>query len=124
MSPLHSVKEEGEMRLIRWSRSYRKGPFVRTKAPLDWDGPFPSDVALKFPGADQPNILLSDRAEIEQAGYDRQNDRSLVFCTNMKKAYEYLGRKSASPGPIQESGGKQFFEVRAEGSTIEICKEP
>jgi len=96
-----------------------------TKVPVNWDCPLPSDVALKLPGADQPNILLSDRAEIERAGYDRQNNRPLVFCTNVKKAHEYLRGKHATADPIQDGGDTQFFEVHdAEGNIIEICKEP
>ena len=96
-----------------------------TKVPADWDCPLTSDVALKLPGADQPAILLSDRGEIERAGYDRQNDHPLVFCSDLKKAYEYLSGRNVTAGPIQDSGGTQFFEVRdAEGNTIEICKEP
>ncbi len=95
-----------------------------TKVPVDWRCPLPSDVALKLPGVDQPNILLSDREEIERAGYDRQNDHPLIFCANVKKAHEYLKGK-ATAGPIQEGGGTQFFEVRdPEGNAIEICKDP
>jgi hypothetical protein len=45
-----------------------------TKVPVDWDCPLPSDVALKLPGAEQPPVLLSDKKEIERAGYSRQND--------------------------------------------------
>ncbi len=48
-----------------------------TKVPVDGDCPLPSDVALKFPGADEHAILLSDKTEIERAGYDRQNDHPL-----------------------------------------------
>ena len=96
-----------------------------TKAPVDWDCPLPSDVALKLPGAEQPTILLSDRAEIERAGYDRQNAHPLLFCTNLRKAHEYLKGRKATTAPVQEGGGTQFFEVcDPEGNTIEICKEP
>ena len=95
------------------------------KVPVDWDDPLPSDVALKLPGADQPTVLLRDRAEIEPAGHDSQNDHPLVFCSNVKKAHEYLRGKNATPGPIQDGGGTQFFDVLdPEGNTIEICKEP
>ncbi len=98
---------------------------METKVPIDWDCPLPSDVALKLPGTDQATILLSDRAEIERAGYDRQNAHPLVFCTNLKKAHEYLKGRNAMAGLIQDGGGTEFFEVRdAEGNTIEICKEP
>jgi hypothetical protein len=96
-----------------------------TKAPADWDDPLPSDVALKLPGSDQPTILLSDRMETERAGYERQNDHPLIFCVNLKKAHEHFGVKNASPGPIRDGGGTQFFEVRdPEGNVVEICKEP
>jgi hypothetical protein len=69
--------------------------------------------------------LLSDKAEVEQAGYERQNDHPVVFCTDVKKVHKYLSGRNATPGPIQDGGGTQFFEVRdVEGNTIEICKEP
>jgi hypothetical protein len=96
-----------------------------TKLPVDWECPLPSDVALKLPGDDQPTILLSDRVEIELAGYERQYGHPLVFCTNLRKAHEYLKGRNATAGPIQDGGGTQFFEVRdPEGNTIEICNEP
>jgi hypothetical protein len=97
-----------------------------TPVPANWDDPLPSDVALKLPGADEPTIMLSDKAEIVRAGYEnRENDHPLVFCTNLKKAHEYLRGRIALAGPIQDGGGTQFFEVRdPEGNTIEICKEP
>ena len=96
-----------------------------TKVPADWDCPLPSDLALKLPGGDEPTILLSNTAEIQSAGYERPNDRPLVFCTNLKKAHEYLHDRGAAAGPIQNGGGTQFFEVRdPEGNTIEICQEP
>ncbi|HWF09423.1 MAG TPA: hypothetical protein VG297_13230 [Bryobacteraceae bacterium] len=96
-----------------------------TKAPVDWDCPLPSDVALKLPGADQPTILLGDKTEIERAGYDRHNDHPLIFCTNLKKAHEHFRVGIAPAGSIQDAGGTQVFEVRdPEGNAIEICKEP
>ncbi len=96
-----------------------------TKAPMGWDCPLPSDVALKLPGADEPTILLSDKTEIERAGYDRQNDHLLIFCANLKKAHEHFRAGIAPAGPIQHGHGTQFFEVRdPEGNVIEICKEP
>lgn len=96
-----------------------------TKVPLDWDCPLPSDVALKLPGSDQPTILLSDKAEVERAGYDRQNDHLLIFCSDLKKAHEYFRNGQTAVGPIQGGGGTQFFEIRdPEGNVIEICKEP
>jgi len=97
----------------------------QTKVPVDWDCPLPSDVALKLPGADQPTILLSDRVEIERAGYDRQNDHPLVFCSNLKKAHGYFRAGNAVAGPMQDGGGTQFFELRdPEGNVIEVCQEP
>jgi hypothetical protein len=94
------------------------------KPPADWDDPLPSDVALKLPGADRPTILLSDRREVQQAGYDRLNDRSLLFCTNLKKAHEHLRARVATTGAIQEAGGAQFFNLHdPEGNEIEICKD-
>lgn len=93
--------------------------------PADWDCPLPSDVALKLPGSDQPNILLSDRAEVERAGYDRRNDHPMMFCTNVKKAHDYLTRRIGVAGPIHDGDGTWYFEVRdPEGNSIEICKEP
>jgi len=95
------------------------------KVPKDWDCALPSDVALQLPGADAPTVLLSARAEVQQAGYDRQNDHATVFCTKVKKAHEYLRAKNVAPGPIQEAGGTEFFEVHdPDGNVIEICKEP
>jgi hypothetical protein len=37
----------------------------------DWDCRPPSDVALQLPGHDAPTILLSSRAEVEQAGFSK-----------------------------------------------------
>jgi hypothetical protein len=92
--------------------------------PEDWDDILPSDVALKLPGSDQPTIALSDKAEVQSAGYERSNDHPMVCCTNVKKAYETLLGRGATPGPIQESGGAQFFEIGdPEGNIIEICEE-
>jgi hypothetical protein len=48
-----------------------------------------------------------------------------VFCTNLKKAHEYLLARGVTAGQIQDGGGTQFFELRdLEGNVIEICKEP
>jgi len=69
--------------------------------------------------------LLSDKTEVRRAGYDRTNDHPLVFCANLKKAYELINRRNASAGPIHDGGGTQCFEVcDPEGNVIEICKEP
>jgi hypothetical protein len=49
----------------------------------------------------------------------------IIFCSKLKKAHEYLRGRGAAAGPIQDSGGAEFFEVRdPEGNVIEICKEP
>jgi hypothetical protein len=93
--------------------------------PADWDCSLPSDVALTLPGEDVPMILLSDWAEIRQAGYERSNGRPVIFCSKLKKAHEYLRGRGAAAGPIQEGGGTEFFEVHdPEGNVIEVCKEP
>lgn len=95
------------------------------KVPADWDEPLPSDVALKLPGYDEPTILLNDRAEVQQAGLASATERPILFCNKLKKAHEYLEGRGASPGPIQDGGGTQFFEIRdLEGNIVEICKEP
>jgi hypothetical protein len=95
------------------------------KPPADWDCPLPSDVALTLPGSAQPAILLCSRAEVERAGYSRPHEHPIVFCGKVKKAHEYLAGKGAAPGPIQDGGGTQFFEIRdPEGIAIEVCKEP
>ena len=37
----------------------------------------------------------------------------------------YLSSRGVLPGPIQDGGDIQFFEIRdTEGHLIEICKEP
>lgn len=96
----------------------------QTKLP-NWDNSLPSDVALKLPGYDEPTILLTDRAEAQQAGIPAPADRPIIFCNKLQKAQEYLFGRGAVPGPIQDGGGTQFFEVRdSEGNVIEICKEP
>lgn len=97
----------------------------QAKVPADWDCVLPSDVALTLPGAETPTVLLNDRAEVQQAGYERSNDHLIIFCRNLKKAHEYLRGRGAAAGPIQKGGGTEFFEVRdPEGNVIEICKEP
>ena len=95
-----------------------------TKVPADWDASLPSDVALRLPGYGEPTILLNNRAEVQQAGLATATERPILFCGKLKAAHEYLEHKGASPGPIQDGGGTQFFEVRdPEGNVIEICKE-
>jgi hypothetical protein len=74
------------------------------KIPADWDNPLPSDVALKLPGAGEPTILLSDGAEVQKAGFERQNDHPIIFSDKLRKAHEYLLSKGTPAGPIQEGG--------------------
>ena len=96
----------------------------QTKLPL-LDDPLPSDVALRLPGDDTPLIVLSDRAEEQQAGLQRKNERQIIFTDKLAKAHEYLIHRGALPGAIQDERGTQFFEVRdPEGNVIEICLEP
>jgi len=96
------------------------------KVPPDWDNPLPSDVALTLPGCDQPTILLTDRAEVERAGLDMTSPvASDIFCGKLKKAHEWLSSRGIGPGPIQDGGDMQFFEISdPEGHIIQICKEP
>jgi hypothetical protein len=96
------------------------------KVPSDWDCPLPSDVALQLPGHDAPTILLNAKAEVEQAGYDRQSPlASVIFCEKIKKGHEQLASRGALVGPIQDGADTQFFEIRdTEGNVIQVCKEP
>jgi hypothetical protein len=97
----------------------------QVSVPEDWDCPLPSDVALKLPGLDEPTILLSDGAEVRQAGYDRPNGHSVIFCSKLQKVREQLEARGAAPGAIEDSGGTQFFNIcDPEGNVVEICKEP
>jgi catechol 2,3-dioxygenase-like lactoylglutathione lyase family enzyme len=95
------------------------------RAPEDWDYPLPSDVALQLPDHDAPTILLNAKAEVEQAGLDRPSPvTSVIFCKKLKKGHEQLANRGVVPGPIQDGGDMQFFEIRdPEGHLIEICKE-
>jgi hypothetical protein len=87
-----------------------------------WDYPLPSDVALGLPGEDA-SILLSDRAEVQEAKLAGQTDHPLIFCSRIEKAHKYLLSKGADPGPIQEAGAR-FFEIRdCEGNVIEVCEQ-
>jgi len=105
-----------------WVRTFDVKP---VGVPVDWDDPLPSDVALILPGSPEPTILLCDQAEVQRAGYSGLNEHPIVFCTKVTKAHDYLNQRGAAPGPIQESGGARFFEIRdPEGNAIEICKEP
>jgi hypothetical protein len=96
------------------------------KVPTDWENALPSDVALKFPHSDEPTILLNDRREVDQAGFDKPSlVVSIIFCDKLKKAYEELSSRDVLAGPIQDGGDTQFFEIRdIEGHLIQICKEP
>lgn len=98
----------------------------QVKVPPDWDNLLPSDVALALPGYSEPTILLNDRAEVKQAGFDRsQSVVPVIFSGKLKKAHEHLSSRGVLAGPIQGDGDTQFFEVRdIEGNLIEICKEP
>src|SRR5580700_2811363 len=84
----------------------------QVKVPEDWDCPLPSNVALKLPGLDEPSILLCDSADVRQAGYDRPNGHSVIFCDKLQKARQYLEGRGAAPGAIEDSGGTEFFNVR------------
>jgi hypothetical protein len=81
---------------------------------------------LQLPGSDKPTILLCSKVEMEQAGVDaRQPLASDIFCDRLKKAHEYLSSRGIGPGPIQDGGDMQFFEIRdPQGNLIQICKEP
>jgi hypothetical protein len=96
------------------------------RVPLDWDCQLPSDVALQLPGHDAPTILLNAKAEVEQAGFDRSSPvASVIFCNKLKKGHEHLTGRGVLPGPIQDGGDTEFFEIRdTEGHIIEISKEP
>lgn len=97
----------------------------QVKVPADRDDPLPSDVALALPGGAEPAILLSDRKEVRQAGLERSSDRAVIFCDRLKKARDYLVARGLQPGPAQDGGGTQFFEIcDPEGNVIEICQEP
>jgi len=98
----------------------------QVKVPADWDNPLPSDVALKLPGDSEPTILLSDRVEVEQAGFDRTSTViPIIFTDKLKKVHEQLSNRGVLSGPIQEDGVVQFFEIRdPEGNAIEISEEP
>lgn len=96
------------------------------KVPPDWDCSLPSDVALQLPGHDEPTILLSAKAEVDQAGFDRLSPvASVILCEKLKKGHDQITSRGVPAGPIQDGGDTQFFEIRdPEGNVIEICKEP
>jgi len=98
----------------------------QAKVPPDWDNPLPSDVALRLPEDSQPTILLSDKAELAQAGFDRPSPTvPVIFSEKLKKAHDVLSSRGIAASLIQGDGESKFFEVRdLEGHVIEICKEP
>ncbi|HLV88813.1 MAG TPA: VOC family protein [Candidatus Sulfotelmatobacter sp.] len=93
--------------------------------PDDWDNTLPSDVALKFPQDDQPTILLSAQAEVDQAKFDRPSPVAFtVYCDKLKKAHELLSARGVVVGPIQDGGDMKFFDMRdIEGHLIQVCDE-
>jgi len=94
-------------------------------AKAEWDDALPSDVALRLPGDDRAAIALSDRAEAQKAGLERAIDHAILFTAELKKAHEHLVRCGVAAGPIEESGGTSFFQIRDPGgNVIEICTEP
>lgn len=95
------------------------------KIPSDWDNQLPSDVALKFPSDDEPTILLSAKAEADEAQFGSVSSTvPIIFSDNLKKAHEVLSSRSVVAGPIQSDGETEFFEIRdLEGNLIEICKD-
>ena len=96
-----------------------------SKVPADWDNTLPSDVALKFPGDDEPTILLSAQREVNEAKFDRPSPVvSTIYCDKLKKGQELLSSRGILVGPIQDGGDMQFFEIRdTKGHLIQVCKE-
>ncbi len=96
------------------------------KVPSEWDNPLPSDVALGLPGYSEPTILLSDRAEAEQAQVGQPATVApILFCDKLNKAQEWFSGRGIITAPIQEDSETQYFEIRdLEGNSIEICREP
>src|SRR5438477_6296542 len=75
------------------------------RVPQSWDDALPSDVALTLPGDNEPTILLNAQSEVEQAGYDRASPiATVIFCSKLKKAVEYLSGRGVLVGPIQDGG--------------------
>ena len=95
------------------------------KIPANWDNTLPSDVALKFPGDDEPTILLSARSEVNEAKFDGPSPVvSTIFCDNLRKGYELLSSRGVLAGPIQDGGDMKFFVIHdPEGHLIQVCKE-
>jgi hypothetical protein len=92
---------------------------------------FPDPPALggqPFPGSDRwqrpydrrflPAFLRLDAKHAEAVA-------SVIFCNKLQKGHEHLTNHGVLPGPIQDGGDTQFFEIRdSEGHVIQICKEP
>jgi hypothetical protein len=76
-------------------------------------------------GDHEPTILLSDRAEVEQAGFDRSLAVvPVIFSDKLKRAHDHLSGRGVVVGPIQGEASPHFFEIRdIEGNVIEICAE-
>ena len=91
------------------------------EVPQDWDDPLPADVALRFPGSEEPTILLSSRSEGREPC-----EHPVVFTGRLEKAYEHLRvRGLVAAGAIHEEWGTELFKITdSEGNAIEICKEP
>jgi hypothetical protein len=97
----------------------------QVKVPDYWDDPLPSDVALKFRGEDEPTISLSDKSEARAKHMQPMSTVPIIYSDKIKKAHEYISTRGVLPGPLQDGGNSEFFEVRdLEGNTIEICEEP
>lgn len=99
--------------------------YKAAKVPADWDNTLPSDVVLKFPGDDEPTIVLSAQREVDEAKFDWASPVvSTIFCDKLKKGHELLSSRGILVGPLQDGGDMQFFEIRdTEGHLIQVCKE-
>src|SRR5436853_7178135 len=73
---------------------------TEVEPPQDWDDPLPSDIALKMPGAELTNMLLRDLAEVRAAGYERADEHSILFCSKLKNAAEWLRARGVATGPV------------------------
>jgi hypothetical protein len=88
----------------------------------EWDEVLPSDIALRFPGAEQPVIAISDRREAEQAGRTGPNEIQRLWTPDLDRAREDISAHGVAPGPI-EGGRVRCFKVNdPEGNVIEICE--
>ena len=91
------------------------------EVPSDWDNPLPSDVALKFPGTEEPTVLLSSRSEGREP-----SEHPIIFTSKAQRAYQFLlGRGVVAARPVHKEWGTELFEITdSEGNVIEICNEP